>query len=295
VLNNLDGAIMVRFCILGFKWSTAASLWAVFLIFWYRAAGRGDKDDVFTEFNLTEKFGSIGRAMGNKVRIESTDEEGRGEIELKGRNVMLGYLNNIDKTKSAISNDGWLLTGDMGKFDEDQFVWLTGRLKEIMKDKGGEMIAPVAVEEGIKKACNKPGKSIVKQAITVGDGKYYISMLLTLVEGDVEGIPNGLLAGAAKAVDPEAKTIADAKKSSLWATELKTCIEEYNKVAAKSQQRIYRYAILPEDITAEHSPDLMTPTFKIKRTGVNDKYKDLIATCGGDAPLDGRVVKNCEA
>jgi len=156
------------------------------------------------------------------------------------------------------------------------------------------MIAPVAVEEGIKKACNKPGKSIIKQTITVGDGKYYISMLMTLVEGlDEEGAPNGKLAGAAKAVDPEAKTIEDAKKSVAWATELKSCIEEYNTVAAKSQQRIFRYAILPEDITAEHSPDLMTPTFKIKRTGVNTKYADLISTCGGDEPMAGRVVQKC--
>jgi len=258
------------------------------------ALGTAWKNSDFSEFNLTEKFGSIGRAFGNEVRIDSPDEEGRGEIELKGRNMMLGYLNRMNKTESAITKDGWLKTGDMGKFDQDQFVFLTGRLKEIMKDKGGEMIAPVAVEEGIKKACNQPGKSIVKQAIVVGDGKYFISVLLTLVENAEDGIPTGQLAGAAKDVDPEAKTIEDARKTSMWATELSTCIANYNKVAAKSQERVYRYVILPEDITAEHSPDLMTPTFKIKRTGVNKKYEALISTCGGDSPLEGgRVVKTC--
>jgi len=256
------------------------------------ALGTAWKNSDFKEFNLTEKFGSIGRAMGNKVQIVM-DEEDRGEIELKGRNVMLGYLNRADKTESTITSEGWLKTGDMGRFDKDKFVFLTGRLKEIMKDKGGEMIAPVAVEEGIKKACNKPGKSIVKQTVVVGDGKYYISALLTLVESATDGIPTGSLAGAAKDVDPAAETIEDARQSEAWAQELSTCIAEYNKVAAKSQERVYRYAILPEDITAEHSPNLMTPTFKIKRTGVNEKYADLIATCGGDEALDERVVKSC--
>jgi long-chain-fatty-acid--CoA ligase ACSBG len=233
--------------------------------------------------------------LGNKVRIENTDEEGRGEIELKGRNVMLGYLNRMDKTESAVTSDGWLKTGDMGKFDKDLFVFLTGRLKEIMKDKGGEMIAPVSVEEGIRKACNQPGKSILKQAIVVGDGKYYISVLLTLVEGAEDGIPTGQLAGAAKDVDPTTKTIEDAKKSTAWAQELTSCIADYNKVAAKSQERVFRYAILAEDITAEHSPDLMTPTFKIKRTGVNAKYADLISSCGGDSALLDRNVQECKA
>jgi len=263
------------------------------------ALGSAWKNSDFTEFNLTEKFGSIGRALGNELKIDNPEGDvegkGRGEILLKGRNLMLGYLNRMDKTESAFTPDGWLKTGDMGRIDKDGFVFLTGRLKEIMKDKGGEMIAPVSVEEGIKKACNKPGKSIVKQAIVVGDGKYYISVLLTLVEKvDDEGKPTGELTGATKDVDSEAKTIKDADKSEAWATELSTCIAEYNSVAAKSQEAVYRYAILPEDITAEHSPDLMTPTFKIKRTGVNGRYKDLISTCGGDAPLEGgKVVKKC--
>jgi long-chain-fatty-acid--CoA ligase ACSBG len=258
------------------------------------ALGTAWRNSDFAKFNLTEKFGSIGRALGNELRITDPDDEGRGEIELKGRNVMLGYMNRMEKTKSAITEDGWLKTGDMGKVDKDGFVFLTGRLKEIMKTHGGEMIAPVAVEEGIKKACNKPEHTIVKQAIVVGDNKYYISVLLTLIESAEDGIPTGMLAGAAKYIDTQAKTIADAMESVKWSEEIRDCIASYNKQAAKSQEAVYRYAILPEDITAEHSPDLMTPTFKIKRTGVNERYEDLITTCGGEAPLEGgRVVKQC--
>jgi len=257
------------------------------------ALGTSWRNEDFGQFDLQHKFGSIGRPLGNKLKISNPNDEGKGEIELWGRNVMLGYMNREDKTTEAITADGWLKTGDMGRNDGDNFVFLTGRLKEIMKDKGGEMIAPVAVEEGIKKACNKPGASIVKQAVVVGDGKVYISVLLTLVEDAEDGVPTGKLAGGAKDVDDTVEKVMDAIKSPKWASELSGCIAEYNKVAAKSQERVYRYLILPKDITAEDSPDLMTPTFKIKRTGVNEMYAEEIEKCGGDAALPDREVKAC--
>jgi long-chain-fatty-acid--CoA ligase ACSBG len=257
------------------------------------AMGTGWRNEDFSKYNLDEKFGSIGRPLANKVRLVDKDSEGQGEIQLWGRNIMLGYMNRPDKTADALTEDGWLKTGDLGRQDSDGFVWLTGRLKEIMKDKGGEMIAPVAVEEGIKLACNKPGASIVKQVIVVGDGKYYISALLTLVEAAEEGIPTGKLTGSAKNVDSGAKTVAEAIQSDKWAATLSQCIAEYNSVAAKSQERVFRYLILPKDITREDSPDLMTQTFKIKRTEVSKKYAAEIESCGGDEALTSREVKTC--
>jgi len=257
------------------------------------AMGTGWRNEDFSKYNLDEKFGSIGRPLANKLRLVDPDSEGQGEIQLWGRNIMLGYMNRPDKTAEAITEDGWLKTGDLGRQDSDGFVWLTGRLKEIMKDKGGEMIAPVAVEEGIKLACNKPGASIVKQVVVVGDGKYYISALVTLVEAAEEGIPTGRLAGSAKDVDRGAKTVAEAIKSDKWAATLSQCIAEYNSVAAKSQERVFRYLILPRDITREDSPDLMTQTFKIKRTEVSKRYAAEIETCGGDWALSSREVKAC--
>jgi len=257
------------------------------------AMGTGWRNEDFSKYNLDEKFGSIGRPLANKFRLVDKDNEGQGEIQLWGRNIMLGYMNRPDKTAEAITEDGWLKTGDLGRQDSDGFVWLTGRLKEIMKDKGGEMIAPVAVEEGIKLACNKPGASIVKQVIVVGDGKYYISALMTLVEAAEEGIPTGKLAGSAKDVDREAKTVVEAIQSETWAATLSQCIAEYNSVAAKSQERVFRYLILPRDITREDSPDLMTQTFKIKRTEISKRYAAMIETCGGDEALTSREVKTC--
>jgi long-chain-fatty-acid--CoA ligase ACSBG len=235
----------------------------------------------FEQYDLSEKFGSIGKALGNELRIV----EGNSEIQLKGRNLMLGYLNRMDKTSEAITEDGWLRTGDKGRRDKDGFVFLVGRLKEIMKSFGGEMIAPVAVEEGIKKACNVDGQ-IVKQAVVQGDGAYYLSVLVTLVEDAQDGIPTGSLAGVATEVDPAAQTVADAQQSQVWANRLATCIATYNAGAAKSPEKVWRYAILPRDITAESSPTLMTPTFKIRREHVSAEYSELIASCNG--PYDGQ-------
>eukprot|EP00928_Gymnodinium_smaydae_P006928 TRINITY_DN12474_c0_g1_i1.p1 TRINITY_DN12474_c0_g1~~TRINITY_DN12474_c0_g1_i1.p1 ORF type:complete len:185 (-),score=59.78 TRINITY_DN12474_c0_g1_i1:127-603(-) len=151
------------------------------------------------------------------------------------------------------------------------------------------MIAPTAVEEGVKAACGQ----IVKDVIVFGHGKYYLSALLLIPEVLDAGMPTGALLGAAKKVDANAKTVADAKGSVKWEEALESCITEYNGVAAKGPQKVWRYEILPEDITAENSPHLMTPTFKIKRDGVAEQYAELIESCGGDAALATASVRKC--
>jgi long-chain-fatty-acid--CoA ligase ACSBG len=264
------------------------------------ALGTSWSNEDYANFNFTQKAGSIGRAVGNELKIENPDADGRGEILLKGRNVMLGYLNRPDKTAETITEDGWLKTGDLGQIDKDGFVFLTGRLKEIMKDRGGEMIAPNAVEEGITKFCNKPGKTIIKQAIVVGDGEKYLSVLLTLTEYVADGVPSGKLVGAAKEVDESATTVEAARASAKWQEELSGCIAEYNtdkkEGAAKRPEQVWRFFILPREITAENDPDLMTPTFKIKRTGVNDGFAEEISTCFGEEDINkGEGVKPCGA
>jgi long-chain-fatty-acid--CoA ligase ACSBG len=235
----------------------------------------------FDKYDLEEKFGSIGKPIGNVLKIDSETSE----IMLKGRNVMLGYMNNMMKTQETITSDGWLKTGDKGRQDSDGFVFLVGRLKEIMKSHGGEMIAPVAIEEGIKKACNKDG-SIIKQAIVQGDGKHYLSVLLTVIELSDGGIPTGEITGAALTVDPLVTRVDQVQKSKEWNRRITACITEANAKADKKPERVWRYAFLPRDITAESSPLLMTPTFKIRRDGVAKEYEAIIKSCGGD-PSDG--------
>merc|ERR1711920_472632 len=107
---------------------------------------------------------------------------------------MLGYLNKPEETKSAIDDKGWLATGDVGYKDKHDYFWLTGRAKEIMKNPGGETIAPVPIEQKIEKAC----EGLVAKTIVVGDKEYYLSVLVMLPEEFRKTKPTGKLAGTAK-------------------------------------------------------------------------------------------------
>lgn len=98
-----------------------------------------------------------------------------GEILMKGRNVMMGYLQAPDKTKEAITEDGWLKSGDLGVVDESGFFRITGRAKEILITAGGENVAPIPIEESIKKQL-----PCVANAMLIGDQKKFLSVLLTI-------------------------------------------------------------------------------------------------------------------
>jgi len=241
------------------------------------ALGTAWTNEDFQIEDIEKKFGSIGKAVGNEVRLDQWDE-----IMLKGRNTMLGYLNSENKTRAAFIN-GWLMTGDKGRIDGDGCVFLTGRLKDIMKI-AGEMIAPEAVVQGIMAECNADGKTILKRVIVVGDHKQYISVLINLLQQ--EDLSTGKLSGAAEEVDIglASQTVKDAKDSVVWKKRLSECIMKYNKRAPKPQEAVYRYFILPKDISTDDSA-LMTPTFKIKREGVNEENKAQIETCGGEKAL----------
>merc|ERR1712151_1298161 len=300
VMYAVSGAGPIRPDTISFFKNTGVNILNKFAQSESSALGTTWTNEDFKINGIEKKFGSIGKAVGNELKLDETlDDEGnpRNEIMLKGRNVMLGYLNRQDKTDETVTKDGWLMTGDKGRIDSDGFVFLTGRLKEIMKIQG-EMIAPVAVEQGILKSCNPPGETVLKQVVVVGDGKYYISVLITLLEKireDARGTPRptGELDAAAKGIDTDLNTVAAARKSEKWAGHLRQCIGDYNKIAAKSQEKVYRYVILPKDITADDSPDLMTPTFKIKREGVIERYKDEIEKCGGEEALSNAQITAC--
>ena len=94
---------------------------------------------------------------------------------MKGRNVMMGYLQAPGKTKEAITEDGWLKSGDLGVVDESGFFRITGRAKEILITAGGENVAPIPIEESIKKQL-----PCVANAMLIGDQKKFLSVLLTI-------------------------------------------------------------------------------------------------------------------
>lgn len=118
---------------------------------------------------------TIGMALpGMKTKIVNP-EDGQGEICIYGRHIFMGYLNDAEKTSETVDSDGWLHTGDMGRIDDKGFVYITGRLKELLITAGGENIPPVNIEQLVKTELPH-----ISNAFLVGDKRKFLSILLTL-------------------------------------------------------------------------------------------------------------------
>lgn len=231
------------------------------------------------------KQGSVGKILPQTI-VELKDhpscKPGEGEIIYKGRNVCMGYLRMPDKTNEAIDDKGWLHSGDIGRFDEDGFLYITGRIKELIITSGGENIPPVLIENDIKKEL-----PMVSAAMLVGDYRKYLSILLTLkAEVNVDtGKPLQELTEACQAmlkeIGSDAKTVAEAvaevknNPRAPLAVAIQQGIERYNNLHAISNaQKVQRWAILPEDFSQYNGE--LNNTLKLVRSHVLEKYKDLI-------------------
>lgn len=122
------------------------------------------------------KLDKCGQALpGTDVKIANPDENGEGEILMRGRNIMMGYLKNEAATIETIDKDGFVMSGDRGKFDADGFLSITGRIKELIITAGGENIAPVPIEDNFKAifaACSN--------IMVVGENQRFMAALITL-------------------------------------------------------------------------------------------------------------------
>ncbi|XP_064425820.1 long-chain-fatty-acid--CoA ligase ACSBG1 isoform X4 [Mirounga angustirostris] len=214
---------------------------------------------------------------GCLAKLVNEDAEGIGEICLWGRTIFMGYLNMEDKTREAIDAEGWLHTGDMGRLDTDGFLYITGRLKELLITAGGENVPPVPIEEAVKMEL-----PIVSNAMLIGDQRKFLSMLLTLkcvLDPDTSEPTDSLTEPAVafcQRVGSKATTVSEivGTKDEAVYQAIEQGIQRVNKNAAARPYRIQKWAILQRDFSI--SGGELGPTMKVKRLTVLDKYKDII-------------------
>jgi long-chain acyl-CoA synthetase len=196
------------------------------------------------------KIGTVGPPAPN-VEIKLAED---GEVMVKGPVVMKGYRNLPEKTAETFTDDGFLLTGDIGEFDEDGYLRIVDRKKELIITAAGKNLSPANIEARLKQV------PMVSQAIAIGDRRKYISALLTL---DAEAAARW---AAEHEVDGDSSELADNEE---LVAEIQRGVDRANEDLARVEQ-VKRFAILPSDW--EPGGDELTPTMKLKRKPILEKY-----------------------
>ena len=200
------------------------------------------------------RFGSVGKAQKD-VELRIGDD---GEVLIKGPNIFQGYYKNEDATKETLEN-GWLHTGDLGRLDDDGFLYITGRKKDIIITAGGKNITPANLENGLKQ------NRWISQAVVIGDRRPYLVALVTL---DPEEAP--ALAQQLEIEDADPAALSQNEKVR---DEVQKAIDEVNSHVGPVEQ-IKRFEILDHDLSQETGE--LTPTLKVKRNVVHEKFADVV-------------------
>ena len=204
-----------------------------------------------TSFNTPAqyRFGSVGPAIpGVEVKIADDDE-----IMVKGPNVFMGYYKDPEVTAETLSGE-WLHSGDLGAFDSDGFLNITGRKKDIIITAGGKNITPKNLEGSMK------NHELIDEAVVIGDRRKYLSALVTI---DAEAGPAW---AEANGEDANALHRSEKLRASIQAH-----IDDMNAHYARVEQ-IKKFTILHRNFTVEDGE--LTPTLKVKRAKVNDHFAD---------------------
>lgn len=183
------------------------------------------------------KIGTVGPPIPD-VEVQIADD---GEVLVQGPNVFMGYLHNDAATAEAIDPDGWFHTGDLGYLDDDGYLVINGRKKDLLITSGGKNIAPAAIEGALKQLDG------VQEAIVLGDGRRFLTALLSL--------------------DPDMPRDADFEKR------LQQGVDRVNGRLARVES-IRKFRVLPRPLSLEEGE--LTPTLKVKRHVVQEHFQDLI-------------------
>jgi len=207
--------------------------------------------------NLPEalKIGTVGRPLpGTSVRVAED-----GELLFTGGQVFAGYWNNPEATAEVLEDDGWFHTGDVGEIDDEGFVRITGRKKEIIVTAGGKNVAPAALEDRIR------AHPLVDQCLVVGDGRPFIAALVTL---DREALPAWAEQRGKKT---DLRHLVDDPE---LLAEIEQAVQDANKSVSKAES-IRKFRILEQEWTEEGGQ--LTPSLKLKRNVVMRETRDEIA------------------
>eukprot|EP00088_Acartia_fossae_P070043 TRINITY_DN9282_c0_g3_i1.p1 TRINITY_DN9282_c0_g3~~TRINITY_DN9282_c0_g3_i1.p1 ORF type:complete len:722 (-),score=191.14 TRINITY_DN9282_c0_g3_i1:615-2780(-) len=228
------------------------------------------------------RLGSVGRtAFGTQTKLHLKDpQDGIGEVAANGRNVFMGYLSDSTKTRETFDRGFWLLTGDMATIDDQGFVTIKGRIKDIIITSGGKNIAPYPIEEKVKALL----PDLVSNCMVVGDKQKHLALLITV----------------RAVVDPASLEITDQLEACAWEF-CRTCghepvsvsdlaankdkydgvydailsvVETVNKETPSKAAKVRKFTILPQDFSV--SGGELGPTMKLKRYAVEQKYADVI-------------------
>jgi long-chain acyl-CoA synthetase len=194
------------------------------------------------------KIGTVGQPLpGVSMRIADD-----GEILIAGANVFPGYWRNPDASAEVLDGDGWLHTGDLGELDEEGFLRVTGRKKEIIVTAGGKNVAPAVLEDRLR------AHPLVSQCMVVGDQRPYIACLVTL---DTESLEHWTQQHGRPAGTPVAELAADAE----LIAEIQGAVDDANKAVSRAES-IRRFRVLTVDFTEETG--YLTPSLKVRRSVV---------------------------
>ncbi len=192
------------------------------------------------------RLGSVGKPIPHMEAKLAED----GELLLRGPNIFKGYYKNEEATADALV-DGWLHTGDLGKIDDDGFVYIIGRKKDIIITAGGKNITPANLENGLKQ------NRWISQAVVVGDRRPFLVALITI---DPEEAP--------AFAEKHGVAVEDLPDSEAMRAEVQAAVDGVNAKVGPVEQ-IKRFKILPRDLTQETGE--LTPTLKVKRNVVSDR------------------------